>query len=54
MSVCLLIWPFVLFGALIDCLVESSFGSLLICSFARLDVCYVCLLFCLLLVRLVD
>ena len=52
--VCLLMWSFVLFGCLVDCLVEYSVGSLLVCSFARLVVCYVCLLFCLLRVLLVD
>ena len=54
MSVCLLIWPFALFGCLIDCLVIYSVGSLLVCSFARLVVCYACLLFCLLLVWMID
>ena len=51
MSLCLLCWSFALLGCLIDGLVEYSVGSLLVVVvFARLVVCYVCLLFCLLLV----
>ena len=50
MRVCLLCWSFSLFGCLIDRLVEYSVGSLLVCLFARLVVCDVCVLFCLLLV----
>ena len=45
---------FDLFGLLMDRLVEYSVGSLLVCSFARLVVCFVCVVFCLLLVGLVD
>ena len=50
MSVCLLIWSFVLFDCLDDGLVEYSVGSLLVSSFARLVVRCGCVLFCLLLV----
>ena len=46
MSVRLLIWSFALFSCLIDGLVEYSVGSLLVFMVARLDVCFVCLLFC--------
>ena len=50
MSVCVLIWSFALFGCLDDGLVEYSVGSLIVCLFVSLVVCYVCLLFCVLLV----
>ena len=50
MGVCLLIWSFALIGCLGVGVVEYSVGSLLVCAFARLVVCYVCLLLCLLLV----
>ena len=54
MSVCLLIWSVALLGCLDDGLVEYSLGSLLVCLFVRLVVCYVCRFVCLLLVWLVD
>ena len=50
MGVCLLILSCALFACLGDGLVECSVGSLLVCLFARLVVCFVCLLFCVLLV----
>ena len=49
-SVCLLRWSFALFGCLDDGLVEYLVGSLLVCLFARLVVCYGCVLFSSLLV----
>ena len=44
MSVRLLIWSFALCGCLDDGVVEYSVGSLLVCAFARLVVCCVCVL----------
>ena len=51
MSVCLLSWVFVLFGCLIDGLVEYSVGTWLVYAFARLGVCFMfvyCFVYCLL------
>ena len=50
MGVCFFVWSCALFGCSDDGVVEYLVGSLLACLFARLVVCHVCLLFCVLLV----